>query len=414
VSKVPTRADAVQLDRLDRLAAYRARFSLPADVCYLDGNSLGALPRGTSARLHQVIEQQWGHDLIRSWNAHGWIDLPQRIGAALAPLVGASADEIIVCDSVSVNLFKLLSAALRRNDPRKVILTEASNFPTDVYVAQGLVRTGVSAAELRVVPRTELECNLDEHVAVLLLTHVDYQSAAAHDIRRLTDQAHRAGALVLWDLSHSVGAMPLSLADDQVDFAVGCGYKYLCGGPGAPAFAFVAQRHLPQLESALVGWMGHQQPFAFAIDYRPADGIDRLLCGTPPILSMMALEVGVQLIAEIGITAIREKSQALTEFFRQCVEPWLAESGLRWGSPLNPTQRGSHLSLHHPAAHAIVQALIAQRVIGDFRAPDLVRLGFAAPYVSFVDVWEAADRLREMMRTGSYDQPQYHVRAKVT
>ena len=314
---MPSLAEARALDAADPIAGYRKQFALPAGAIYLDGNSLGALPLGTAARLGEVIRREWGEGLVRSWNSADWIGLPRRVGAMIAPLIGAQLDEVIACDSTSVNLFKLIAAALAMRPGRKVVLSEPGNFPTDLYLIAGLEAQGL--AERRLAPAEELEAALDDRVALLLLTHVHYKTGAMHDMARLTRAAHEAGALVLWDLSHSAGAVPVDLNGCEADLAVGCGYKYFNGGPGAPAFAYVARRHHDALQQPLTGWMGHAAPFAFADDYAPAPGIERLLTGTPPILGLAALEEGVRLIAEIGIERLSAKSRALSEFLLSCL-----------------------------------------------------------------------------------------------
>ncbi|ODS60942.1 MAG: kynureninase, partial [Erythrobacter sp. SCN 68-10] len=364
-------------DAADPLAGYRARFALPEGVIYLDGNSLGALPLATRAAMARVIEREWGEGLIRSWNTPevggaGWFDMASRIGGKIAPLVGAAPQEVIACDSTSVNLFKLIAAALALRPGRKVVLSEAGNFPTDLYMIAGLEAQGL--AERRLAERARLAEALDGEVALLLLTHVHYRTGELFDMAALTRAAHEAGALVLWDLSHSTGALPVDLHAAGADFAVGCGYKYLCGGPGAPAFAFVAERHHADLRQPLTGWFGHAAPFAFSDDYAPAPGIERLQCGTPPVLGLTALEVGVDLIAEIGVERLHAKSRALSEFFLECLGT--LGVALELASPVASDQRGSQLSFRHPEAYALCQALIARGVIGDFRAPDVLRLGF--------------------------------------
>ena len=401
---------ARELDAADPLARYRDRFNLPEGIIYLDGNSLGALPKATPARLEQVLREEWGTDLIRSWNSAGWIDLPQRLGAKIAPLIGAQGHEVIVADSVSVNLFKLISAALKMRPGRKVILSEPGNFPTDLYMIEGLESQGL--AERRLADRESIAHVLNEDVALLLLTHVHYKSGALFDMAALTRAAHEAGALVLWDLSHTGGAMPVELNACGADFAVGCGYKYLNGGPGAPAYAFVAERHHDTLQQPLSGWMGHAAPFEFSDDYAPAAGVDRLLCGTPSILAMAALEVGVHLIAEIGVERLYAKSQALSEFLLE----YLAEAGvdLPHVSPSDPTCRGSQLSFRHLHAYELCQALIARKVIGDFRAPDVLRFGFAPAYVRFTDCWRAVRELRDILDSGEWHKPEYAERGRVT
>lgn len=401
---------ARELDAADVLAQYRARFTLPDGVIYLDGNSLGALPKATPARMEQAIRGEWGTGLIRSWNDAGWIDAAQLVGGKIAGLIGAEADEVIACDSTSVNLFKLIAAALDMRPGRKVILSEPGNFPTDIYMIAGLERQGL--AQRRLADRDDLLAALDQDVALLLLTHVHYKSGAMHDMAALTRAAHEAGALVLWDLSHSCGAVPVDLNAAGADFAVGCGYKYLNGGPGAPAFAFAAQRHHAAMHQPLTGWFGHAAPFTFSDDYAPAPGVDRLLCGTSPILGLAALEVGVELIAEIGMERLVTKSRALSEFFLHCLAEFGAE--LELASPPDSAQRGSQLSFRHEGAYAICQALIARGVIGDFRDPDILRLGFAPAYLRFADMAQAAQHLAEVLKSGEWQRPEFSQRAAVT
>lgn len=405
-----TLGDARRLDAADPLRHYRERFDLPDGVIYLDGNSLGALPKDTPARLEQVVRGEWGNGLIRSWNDADWITLPQRVGAKIAPLIGAEADEVIVCDSVSVNLFKLIGAALNMRPGRKAILSEPGNFPTDLYMIAGLEAQGL--AKRRLAAPNDLEAALDGDVALLMLTHVHYKTGRTHDMVRLTKAAQDAGALVLWDLSHSGGAVPVDLAACNADFAVGCGYKYLNGGPGAPAYAYAARRHHETLSQPLTGWMGHAAPFAFTDDYTPAPGVSRLLAGTPGILGIAALEVGVDLIAEIGIDRLAKKSRALSEFFRKCVTARLPD--LELVSPLDPLARGSQLSFRHTQAYAICQALIARGIIGDFRDPDILRFGFAPAYVSFEDVFLASEGLAAIIATRAWDAPEFQQRSAVT
>lgn len=398
------------LDAADVLSSFRERFSLPEGVIYLDGNSLGALPVASAAVIARVVQREWGEGLIRSWNSAGWFAMASRVGGKIAPLVGAAPHEVIACDSTSVNLFKLIAAALQMRPGRKVILSEPGNFPTDLYVIAGLEAQGL--ATRRLAPRERLVEALDDDVALLLLTHVHYKTGALHDMAALTAAAHRTGALVLWDLSHSTGALPVDLRGIGADFAVGCGYKYLCGGPGAPAFAFVAERHHPGLSQPLTGWFGHAAPFDFSDDYAPAPGVGQLQCGTPPVLGLVALEVGVDLIAEIGVDRLYAKSRALSEFFLECLE----EMGvaLELASPAASDQRGSQLSFRHPGAYPICQALIARGVIGDFRAPDVFRLGFAPAYLSFAEIAQAACHLAEVLSGGEWQRDEFTARAAVT
>ena len=401
---------ARQLDAADPLATYRERFTIPEGVIYLDGNSLGVLPKGTPVRLAEVVLEEWGEGLIRSWNDANWIGLPQKVGAKIAPLIGAAPHEVIAADSTSVNLFKLIAAALTMRPGRTVILSEPGNFPTDLYMIDGLEKQGL--AERRLAPRERLIKALDENVALLLLTHVHYKTGALHDMAALTRAAHEAGALVLWDLSHSVGALPVDLNACGADFAVGCGYKYLNGGPGAPAFAVVAERHQQTLQQPLTGWMGHAAPFAFSDNYAPGEGMNRLQCGTPPILGLAALEVGVDVIAEIGVERLYRKSQELSEFFRTCLGELAVDLAL--ASPADPAQRGSQLSFRHPEAYALSKALIARGVIGDFRDPDILRLGFAPAYLRFEDTAEAARHLAEVLAGGEWRRGEFRERAAVT
>lgn len=409
-----TREDALALDTVDPLAGSREGFILPQGTIYLDGNSLGPPPRAVVPRILEVMDLEWGGDLVRSWTAHEWMDLPERVATKIAPLLGASPEEVVVADSTSVNLFKLLGAALRLRPKRKVLLSEKENFGTDLYVAQGLARLLGEEVSLRVVERSDLVRELDDDVAVLMLTHVDFRTGALHDMGKLTSAAHEKGALVLWDLAHSAGALPLDLSRDMVDLAVGCGYKYLNGGPGAPAFAFVSSRHHEALDSPLWGWMGHEAPFDFDPDYRPAKGTGRLRVGTPPILSLAALECGVEKIVELGVDRLRAKSIGLGELFIELVEQNLGGHGFEIVSPRQPENRGSQVSLRHHDGYAIVQALIAEGVIGDFRAPDILRFGFAPAYLRYVDVFDAVAILGGIMEESTWDSPEFRKRAKVT
>lgn len=408
-----TRAALAAADEQDPLRQLRQRFQLPDGLIYLDGNSLGALPAATPAHLREVVERQWGQDLIRSWNTHGWVDLPQRLGDKIGRLIGARPGETLVSDSTSVNLFKLLAMALAARPGRRVILTEAGHFPTDLYIAQGLCALLGERAQLRIVEADAIAGALDDEVAVLSLSHVDYRSGRLHDLPGLTRAAHQHGALALWDLAHSAGVVPLQLATDGVDLAVGCGYKYLNGGPGAPSFVYVssALQHLP---TPIAGWFGHARPFAFEPDYVPAAGIARLLAGTPPILSLAALEPGVDLALEAPAEVVREKSMRLTELFIGLVEQELAGHGLQLASPRDAQSRGSQVCLRHPQAWPLMQALIARGVVGDFRAPNLLRFGFAPLYVGYAELWDAVAILRDILQRRSWDTPACHARQAVT
>jgi kynureninase len=412
-----SRDDLAARDAADPLALFRDEFDLPAGVIYLDGNSLGALPKATPARLERVVRREWGDGLIRSWTAHDWIGAPRRIGDKIAALIGAAPGEAIVADSTSVDLFKLLAAALELRPGRATILTEDGNFPTDAYIADGLVRfLGRVGGRHRVARAAadDIAGAVHGDVAVVLLTHVDYRSGRMHDMAAITRAAHAAGALMLWDLSHSAGAVPVDLGAAGADLAVGCGYKYLNGGPGAPAFLYVARRHQASIRPALSGWMGHAAPFEFADAYRPAEGIVRFLAGTPPILSLAALEEGVDLLRRADPAELRRKSLALTDAFIALVEQECAGAGLALATPLRREVRGSQVCLAHPEGYAIVQALIARGVIGDFRAPDILRFGFAPLYIRYVDVWDAVAMLRDVTASRAWDRPEYRRRAAVT
>jgi kynureninase len=403
--------EAQQCDTADPLAFARARFTLPDGIIYLDGNSLGALPAEAPAALQRTAEGQWGHDLITSWNKHGWIDWPKRIAARLSPIVGAKPNALLIADSTSVCLFKLLAAAVGARPGRRTVLTQQANFPTDLYVAQGLC--DMLGLKLETVPASEVTGSIDSDTAVVSLTHVDYRSAAIHDMAAINRAAHAAGALTLWDLSHSAGAIEIDLDGSGCDLAVGCGYKYLNGGPGAPAFIYVAERLQEELRSPLQGWMGHAEPFAFIDDFSPAKGMTRVLTGTPSILALAALEAGLATFDGIAMADVEAKAQALSNAFVDAVEARCGEE-LRLASPRDATRRGSHLIFAHPQGYAVLQALIERGVIGDFRAPDLIRFGFTPLYTRFADVVRAAQILGEILQSREWDDPRFHARARVT
>ena len=426
-----TLADCQQRDAQDPLRHLREQFSLPEGVVYLDGNSLGAMPRTAAAAVARAVTEEWGQGLIRSWNSAGWFDLPQRLGDKIGALVGASKGTLVATDSTSINLYKVLSAALHiaaQDAPeRRVVLSERSNFPTDLYIAESLCKE--RGCRLQLVAADELDAALDAGVAVLMLTHVNYRTGAMFDMAAVTDAAHRAGTLVVWDLAHSAGAVPVDLEQAGADFAVGCGYKYLNGGPGAPAFVWVHPRHASRFWQPLSGWWGHAAPFAFTPDYLPAPGINRYLCGTQPILSMRALECGLDSVlaaqgcvpGQDAMTALRGKSLQLTDLFIALVEQRCAGFGLALATPLEHHRRGSQVSFSRAqGAYAIMQALIARGVIGDFRAgdgashPDILRFGFTPLYVGFVDVWNAVEHLRQVLQTDEWMRPEFNRKQAVT
>ncbi|MED5618651.1 kynureninase [Ideonella sp. BN130291] len=414
------RADCIALDADDPLRHLRDQFELPPGLIYLDGNSLGVLPKATAARVQQVVQQEWGHDLIRSWNTAGWITLPQRVGDKIATLVGAGPGELVVADSTSVNLFKVLSAALaisQADSPtRRVILSERHNFPTDLYIAEGLARERGFELVLCDDPEQIEPLLAERNVAVLMLTHVNYRTGRMHDMASVTRHAHEAGTLALWDLAHSAGAVPVDLHAAEADFAVGCGYKYLNGGPGAPAFVWSHPRHAERFWQPLSGWMGHAAPFEFTPQYRPAPGIARYLCGTPAVIAMAALECGVDTVLAAGdMQALRRKSIALTRLFMALAAERCDGHGLTLASPADDARRGSQVCLSHPSAgYPIMQALIARNVIGDFRAPDILRFGFTPLYTRFVDVWDAVEQLRQVLASGEWREARFNQRAAVT
>jgi len=406
-----TRDDCLKLDAADPLAGRRELFDLPQGVIYLDGNSLGALPRNVPDRLQAAVAQEWGGDLIKSWNTADWIGLPARVGARIAPLIGAAAGEVIAADSTSVNLFKLAAGAMKLRPGRKVIVTEPGNFPTDLYILQGL-RDFLGEVELRVVEPASLQAALDEDVALLLLTHVHYKTGAVHDMAALTARAHEVGALALWDLSHSAGALAVDLNGCGADLAVGCGYKYLNGGPGAPAFLFIANRLQTTFQTPLTGWMGHAAPFAFSDDYAPAPGVLRGLCGTPSVLALTGLEAALEAFDGVDMGQLRAKSMRLGDLFLDLALERCQGFGL--GCPRAAARRGSQVALTHESGYAIMQALIARGVIGDFRAPDVLRFGFTPLYVRYVDVWDAVDILSDIMASGEWRQARFHEVSAVT
>jgi kynureninase len=406
-----TLEDAKQLDANDALAFARERFVLPEATIYLDGNSLGALPAATAERVEELIRGEWGKDLISSWTKHGWIDAPATIAAKLAPIVGAKPEELLIADSTSVCLFKLLSAAVRARRGRKAILTQAANFPTDTYVAQGLAE--MLGLELRRADPEDIAGAIDADTAVVSLSHVDYRSSARVDMVAVNRAAEAAGALVVWDLCHSAGAIEVDLNGSGCGLAVGCGYKYLNGGPGAPAFVYVAQALQDQLQPPLQGWFGHAEPFAFEESYRPVSGITRFLTGTPSIIALAALSCGLDTFGGIAMADIEAKSRKLSQLFVDEVKARCGDQVHLFG-PRDPHQRGSHVCFAHPEGYAVIQALIARGIIGDFRAPDLMRFGFAPLYNRFEKVWRAAEAIGDILATREWDQPRFRERKKVT
>lgn len=404
-----------QLDKQDPLANKRDEFCLQDGQIYLDGNSLGALPVNAQQRALEVVEQQWGKDLITSWNKHRWIDLPNQVGEKIAPLIGAQAGQVICCDSISVNLFKLLTCAIEMQPGRHRVVSQQDNFPTDLYMVQGLCDLlGSNECELVLVEEDKIEEALDASVAVLMLTHVNFRSGKIHSMQRLTDLAHRQGIIVIWDLAHSAGALPVNLDECEVDFAVGCGYKYLNGGPGAPAFVYAAKRHQAALKQPLQGWMGHARPFDFNHNYHRAEGMQCFLVGTPPVISMAILDEALNVFEDVDMTVIRQKSVQLCELFIQLLNESSELNVFNMVSPEQSEQRGSQVSIAHQHAYEICQALIAKGVIADFRAPNILRFGFTPLYTSFEDVWHAVQCFMGIMTEKTYLREEFRVKAKVT
>jgi kynureninase len=404
-----------QYDQQDLLAHKRAEFTLPEHVIYFDGNSLGAMPSCALQRAQDVLARQWSQDLIQSWNSNQWIDLPIKVGEQIGRLIGAESGQVICCDSTSVNLFKVLSCALLMQPERTVVLTQQGNFPTDLYMVQGLrTLVGEKRCQLLEVAEQDLEQALNNDVAVLMLTQVDFRSGRLLDIQRLTQIAHEQGVLVIVDLAHSAGALPVELDAWQVDFAVGCGYKYLNGGPGAPAFLYAAKRHHAAITQPLSGWMGHKTPFSFSSEYVKSDGIEQFLTGTPAVISMSVLDAALQVFSDISMQQIREKSLGLTSCFHQLVQQQAALAELTLITPLKPEARGSQLAYQHPQAYALCQALIKRGVIADFRAPDILRLGFTPLYIRYIDLWHAVEILTDIVASQEYLKPEYAIKQKVT
>jgi kynureninase len=415
MTALPDLAAIEAMDAADGLRAMRERFILPEGLVYLDGNSLGVASKAAFTQLQAAATEEWGQDLIRSWNTAGWFDMPLTLGDRVGRLVGAAAGQTVVCDTTSINIYKALHAAMALRPDRKVIVAEAGSFPTDIYIAEGVVSTRPGASlRLEGVDAPEVEDLIDGDVAVVLVNHVNYKSGELRDMAALTKKAHEHGALVIWDLCHTAGALPVDLDEAKADFAVGCTYKYLNGGPGAPAFVYAAARHHGAISQPLSGWWGHARPFAFERHYAAGEGIRRFLCGTQPILSLRALKGALDIWDEVDMAALREKSLGLTDLFIALVEERCAAYGLELESPREREKRGSQVSFRHPHAYEIMQALIARDVIGDFRAPSTMRFGFTPLYLRYADVWRAVEILEEILRTGAWQDARFAVRSAVT
>jgi kynureninase len=408
------RACCEEFDHADPLADLRRRFDVDDGVIYLDGNSLGRLPRDTAARVARLIGTEWGKGLVRSWTDADWMHSPRRLGAKIARLVGAADDEVLVTDSTSIDLFKLGAGVLQARPQRPVILTEHANFPSDLYIADSIARLFDGRVRVRRVARRELPAALDDQVAVLLLTHVDFRTGERHDMRALSDAARSAGALSLWDLSHSAGAIPVDLTAAGADLATGCGYKYLNGGPGAPAYLFVARGLQAEVRNPIAGWLGHASPFTFEPEYRGAPGIRSWMTGSPPVIAIAALEVAIDILLEADARALGDKAGALTELFIRLADAKLQRFGFELATPREPARRGAQVSLRHADGYGVVRALIDDGVIGDFRDPDVCRFGFPPLYTRYVDVWDAAERMVAVMESGAYQRAAYAQRMEIT
>ena len=414
-----TRESCVAADRQDPLAPLKARFDLPPGVLYMDGNSLGVMPRAAAARAAEVITQEWGTGLIRSWNTAGWFELPSRLGDKLAGLLGAREGELVITDTTSLNIFKALAASLRiqqkRQPGRRVILSERDNFPTDLYMIQGMIDLLQQGYEMRLIDdELPLDRALDDDVAVVLLSHVNYRSGQMHDMAAVTRQAHERGALITWDLAHAAGAVPVDLNGADADYAVGCTYKYLNGGPGSPAFIWVAPRHIPDFWQPLSGWWGHQRPFDMTVAYEPAGGIRRYLCGTQPIVSLAMVECGLDVAREADMAEVRKKSLARADLFIALIEERCAGHPLTLVTPRDHAERGSHVSLRHPNGYEVMQALIARGLIGDYREPEVLRFGLTPLYFGYADVWDAVEILKDVLDSKAWDKPEFKQRSAVT
>lgn len=403
--------EAAKLDSADPLRGKRALFALPNGVVYLDGNSLGALPRSAIEAIDQAVRHEWGDGLIRSWNSAGWVDLSARVGVKIAALIGAPGDSVIACDSTSVNLYKALHAACALRPDRRIILTDIDNFPTDLYLIDSVANE--LGLEVRALPRTQIVAAITSDVAVVELTHVDYRTAEMYDMEELTAAAHAVGALTIWDLAHSAGAVPVDVIKADADFAIGCGYKYLNGGPGAPAFIYVAPRIADSTTQPIQGWHGHAHPFEFSRFYEPAAGVDRMLVGTPPVLSMTALSAALDAFDGVSMSELRAKSLALSTLFYELADEHLVSRGFIVVSERDPAKRGSHVALSHSSGYSIVRALIERGVIGDFRRPNILRFGFAPLYNTFTDVVQLINGCVDVVDTGFYLEPKFATEAAV-
>jgi len=410
---VKSRDECAHLDALDGLAGLRDEFVLSEGEIYLDGNSLGPLSRSAEARVHEVVSEEWARSLVRGWSDAGWMEMPRRLGQRIAPLIGAESGEVLVADTLTVALAKLIGGALALRPTRDVVLTDEANFRSDLYIAHAMAKHAGRPVRVLALGRDELMERLDDDVALVMLTHVDFRTGEMLDLASLTHRVHEAGALMLWDLAHSAGAVPLDVTGANVDFAAGCGYKYLNGGPGAPAFFYVRRSWQGVLENPLPGWLGHARPFNFEPDYEPAEGIRAFVTSTPSVIALAALDGALNVFDGASIEQLRAKSLHLTDLFIEVVDARLA-SEVEVVTPREHARRGSHVAVRHPDAYGVVQALIERGVIGDFRAPDIARFGFAPLYLRYVDVYDAAEILEDVIKTRAFTDQRYASRRSVT
>ena len=408
-------ADLKHLDKQDPLSKYREEFFLPKNTIYFDGNSLGPVPTKTIKNLNKTINEEWGKDLINSWNKANWINLPQALGDKIAPLLGAKSGEVVVVDSTSLNLFKVLTSALRLNKNRKKIVSESTNFPSDLYILEGVNGMLNNHYECQLIDDDiNFEKYIDSSTAVVMLSHINYKTGRISDMKKITDYAHQQGALVVWDLSHSVGVIPMDLHNIGVDFAVGCTYKHLNGGPGAPGFLYVHSDLIAIVSQPLSGWLGHSDPFAFEAKYTPANNINKFICGTPSILSYKAVESALDIFDEISLEQVREKSIQLSELFIKLIQQECGDFGFELFSPIDAALRGSQISYKHENAYPIMQSLISRGIIGDYREPNILRFGISPLYMRYEDVWSAIICLKNIMQSNEWDSSNFKIRNYVT
>ena len=408
-------ADLKHLDKQDPLSKYREEFFLPKNTIYFDGNSLGPVPTKTIKNLNKTINEEWGKDLINSWNKANWINLPQALGDKIAPLLGAKSGEVVVVDSTSLNLFKVLTSALRLNKNRKKVVSESTNFPSDLYILEGVNGMLNNHYECQLIDDDiNFEKYIDSSTAVVMLSHINYKTGRISDMKKITDYAHQQGALVVWDLSHSVGVIPMDLHNIGVDFAVGCTYKHLNGGPGAPGFLYVHSDLIAIVSQPLSGWLGHSDPFAFEAKYTPANNINKFICGTPSILSYKAVESALDIFDEISLEQVREKSIQLSELFIKLIQQECGDFGFELFSPIDAALRGSQISYKHENAYPIMQSLISRGIIGDYREPNILRFGISPLYMRYEDVWSAIICLKNIMQSNEWDSSNFKIRNYVT